>query len=109
MGFRDYDNDEEVLIEIRTRKEHEATCVEEQKLVAKARGKQIFERRLEEQMLRRQVEAAGRVHYSRPPQPWDIAADLEAVHAPHLVGALARLAFAKGVHPRLASGSPAHL
>ncbi len=66
-----YDNDEEVLIEIRTRKEHEATCAEEQKLVAKARGKQIYGRRLEEQMLRRQVEAAGRVHYSRPPQPWE--------------------------------------
>ena len=57
-------------------------------------------------MLQRQVTTAGRVHYSRPAQPYDIKADLEVEYSPSLLAAKLRLAFAKGSGRKLGSASP---
>ena len=101
-----YDNDEEVRIEVKTYAEHEQCVSADEAHIAKARGKAVFEQRLREEMLQRQVTTAGRVHYSRPAQPYDIKADLEVEYSPSLLAAKLRLAFAKGSGRKLGSASP---
>ena len=53
------------------RQESEATCLR------RAQSETVFKKRVEAAMRHAQVVAAGRVHYSDPPEAYDIAADLE--------------------------------
>ena len=91
-----WDNDEEVTIEVLTRTEHEAKTAADKKYLAIQREKAVFDRALKTEMLKRHIQTVGQVHYSHPPQPWDIKADLEAENEqPALVAARMRLAFAR--------------
>jgi hypothetical protein len=73
-----YDNDEEVMIEIMKKSDFEKQEAENEEFLDKARHQKIFEARVAEGVMAAQVKAAGRVFYSSfSPKPYDIPAELE--------------------------------
>ena len=69
---------EEVLIEVLSVSEVTAREKRASSIVQEARGKETFELRMEQLMTARLVQSAGRCHYSKPPRPYDISADVDA-------------------------------
>ena len=72
-----YDNDEEVIIDVMTRAEYQAQVEENQRYLNNARFEKQFESKVERGVLAEKAKAIGRVFYSFPPQPYDIPAELE--------------------------------
>lgn len=73
------DNDDEELIEVMTQEQFDKQRAQEEAFLRKEGMKQCYEFTVREKVLELQIKDAGRVHYSTPPKPFDIKADLEVV------------------------------
>ena len=76
-ALENYDNDDEVLIEVKTVAAQAAKEADDEAYLAHARAEARWEGVFNEAVWAKRVAAAGRVHYSRSPMPYDIKADLE--------------------------------
>ena len=80
--MKDYDNDDEVLIQVMTKREYSRLYLQlkadNEAYLAKKREKANFEMKLKDEMFALQIQdASPRVHYSTFPRAFDIPADLE--------------------------------
>mmetsp|Transcript_18928 Transcript_18928/g.26049 ORF Transcript_18928/g.26049 Transcript_18928/m.26049 type:complete len:507 (-) Transcript_18928:218-1738(-) len=64
-------------LEVMTRAEYREKCSEEKQNIHEERRRSMLSRRIRRSLLAAQVAAAGCVHYSTPPQPYDIPAEVE--------------------------------
>ena len=105
--LENWDNDEEEMIEVMTREDFEEEQANNQAFLRKEGMKRRYHFTVKGKMMELQIKDAGRVHYSTPPQPFDLKAEVEVAEEDCRDGPLAKLMRADDLNRGLAVPSNA--
>lgn len=79
--MENYDNDEEVIIQVMTKHAIDEKKQQDKEFLDRANSERHMDALIKEHLFRIRIQDAGRVHYSNPPRPYDIPAEIEIIES----------------------------